>query len=102
MIGPAADAWFAAHTTGAPEALRQRVAHFFGTTAPGDLGSRLSRAGGAALREAARSDAGRGAALDLLAADALITLALLRAAEQDPAHLGATAASLRLQATTTP
>jgi hypothetical protein len=37
----------------------------------------------------------RACALDLLAADALITLALLAAAERDPATLGATAGAIR-------
>jgi hypothetical protein len=102
MIDGAGDAWFAAHTAGAPEALRRRAERFVMQASPRDLARRLSQAGNAALREAARSGAGREAALDLLAADALITLALLLAAEQDPARLGATAAGLRLQATSTP
>lgn len=102
MIAGAGDAWFSTRTSGAPEALRCRVEKFFmGSSAP-DLGSRLSQAGGAALTEATRADAGRAAALDLLAADALITLALLLAAEQDPGRLGTTAAGLRRQATSTP
>ena len=47
----------------------------------------LARAATAALDEVARQPEGRGAALDLLAADALITLALLAQAEADPARL---------------
>jgi hypothetical protein len=99
MIDPAADAWFATRTTGAPDALRQRAEYFYAQAGAGDLGRRLAAAGGAALAEATRDDAGRAAALDLLAADALITLALLLAAEREPAALGAVAAHLRVQAT---
>jgi hypothetical protein len=40
-----------------------------------------------ALDAAAQQPEGRGAALDLLAADALITLALLAQAESDPSRL---------------
>ena len=40
-----------------------------------------------ALDAAAQQPEGRGAALDLLAADALITLALLAQAERDPSRL---------------
>ena len=99
MIGAAGDAWFAAHTAGAPHALRGRAGEFFAQAAAGDLASRLAHAARAALAAATRDNAGRAAALDLLAADALITLALLHAAEVEPAHLGAAAAGLRLQAT---
>ena len=91
--------WFALHTDGAPEALRARAEQFFNATAPGDLVARCAGAGRAALAEAARDGAARAAALDLLAADALITLALLRAAQDDPANLGQAAAELRRQVT---
>lgn len=47
----------------------------------------LALAATAALDEAVRRPEGRGAALDLLAADALITLALLAQAEADPSRL---------------
>lgn len=102
MIDLSADAWFAAHTIGAPGALRQRSGHFFKHELHGDLASRLARAGDAALTEATRDGAGRAAALDLLAADALITLALLLVAESDPAKLGDAAAGLRRQAAALP
>jgi hypothetical protein len=91
--------WFAQRTVGAPEALRQRAEHFLAATGDGDLGQRLALAGTAALTAAARDGADRSAALDLLAADALITLALLRTAEDDPANLEHAAAALRLQVT---
>jgi hypothetical protein len=47
----------------------------------------LALAATAALDQVARQAEGRGAALDLLAADALITLALLAQAEADPSRL---------------
>ena len=53
----------------------------------GSLPGTLAQAAAAALDEVARQAEGRGAALDLLAADALITLALLAQAEVDPARL---------------
>ena len=93
-------AWFAEHTAGAPEALRVRSERFFDDAAAPDLVGRLARAGRAALAEATRDGAARSAALDLLAADALITLALLRAAEDDPGALGRAAAELRRQVMT--
>ena len=99
MNAVADTAWFREHTAGAPEALRVRAARFFDDAADGMLVDRLAAAGGDALAEATRDGARRAAALDLLAADALITLALLRAAEIDPANLGRAAANLRQQAT---
>jgi hypothetical protein len=93
------DAWFAARTLSAPDALRARSEKFFQATNAGPLVGRLSNAGGAALAAATADGTSRAAALDLLAADALITLALLRAAEEDPAALGCAAARLRDQAT---
>jgi hypothetical protein len=102
VIELSADEWFAAHTTGAPDALRRRAEHFFKQELAGDLASRLAGAGDAALTEATRDGAVRAAALDLLAADALITLALLLVAERDPARLGDTAAALRRQAAAAP
>ena len=90
-------AWFMTHTSGAPDALRARSERFFDATTSGPLIERLAGAGRAALAEAIRDGASRAAALDLLAADALITLALLCAAEGDPATFGVAAAGLRRQ-----
>jgi hypothetical protein len=87
--------WFDDRTLGAPEALLGRVRECLAATESADLGDRLARAGDLALTEAVRRGAGRDAALDLLAADALITLALLERAEHDPAGLGKAARSLR-------
>lgn len=100
MTTTGAEIWFAARTTGAPEALRLRAEHYFLETALPDLATRLSEAGRAALGAATRDGADRAAALDLLAADALITLALLACAERDPAGLGRAAAQLRVHAST--
>ncbi len=47
----------------------------------------LAAAATVALNQAARQPEGRRAALDLLAADALVTLALLAQAEADPSKL---------------
>lgn len=102
MTASPAEAWFAEHTVEAPEALRQRAEHFFVRADEVDLAERLAGAGRAALVQAVREDGGRAAALDLLAADALITLALLRVAESTPGQLGPAAASLRSRAASTP
>lgn len=88
------DAWFADRTDGAPMALRIRAERYFTNTAPGDLPGRLAGAGQAALEAAMSDAAGRAAALDLLAADALITLALLAASERNPGALARDAAAL--------
>ena len=58
------------------------------------LAESLARAGRRALDEVAAHQGDRTVALDLLAADALITLALLAQAEHQPEHLGAFAAGL--------
>ncbi len=92
-------AWFAAHTDGAPDALRVRSQRFFDATGDGKLVPQLAAASQAALEAATANSTVRAAALDLLAADALITLALLRSAAEDPAGLGAAARALRHQAT---
>ena len=100
MTASSADEWFAVRTAGAPEALRRRAASFFQQDGSRELPTRLSLAGQAALDAAIRGGAGRSAALDLLAADALITLALLAGAEHDPANLGRAASALRIHAST--
>ncbi|HEY3935103.1 MAG TPA: hypothetical protein VGL65_10875 [Gemmatimonadales bacterium] len=101
MNAAIAAVWLAARTEGAPAQLKERAAAFFAATpACGDLVARLSEAGGAALDAAIDGGADRAAALDLLAADALITLALLAAAEHNAATLGTTATALRLRAST--
>jgi hypothetical protein len=88
------DAWFAQHTDGAPPRLRERADAFFRNTAPDALPRRLAIAANAALTTASGATS-REAALDLLAADALITLALLAAGERNPASLAVEARALR-------
>jgi hypothetical protein len=93
------DARFVAATEGAPTLLRDRAGHFFAVAAGGELPARLAVAGRAALAEATRDGGGRAAALDLLAADALITLALLVTAADDPMQLGRMSQALRTEVT---
>jgi hypothetical protein len=88
--------WFADHSEGAPVALRERAAAFLRQVEDEpDPSRRLARAAMDALAAALERPSNRAAALDLLAADALLTLALLRHAETQPADLAAFAADLR-------
>jgi hypothetical protein len=87
--------WLDRHTAAAPPALRARVherALAVGLDAP--VPEVLAAAAGATLDHVLAHPGDRSVALDLLAADALITLALLAQAEQAPATLGAFATSL--------
>ena len=92
--------WFDSHTAAAPPVLRTRArAYLEASVGPRDVGSTttahaLATAGAAALAAVTSHPGDRSAALDLLAADALITLALLEQAERDPAGLGEFAAEL--------
>ena len=88
------DAWFVARTAGAPAVLRERAAMFFAAERGDELVERLSAAGDRALA-AATAARSRDGALDLLAADALITLALLAASEAGIDALESTARRLR-------
>jgi len=93
--------WLDRHTAAAPPALGARVherALAVGLVAP--VPEVLAAAAGATLDHVLAHPGDRSVALDLLAADALITLALLAQAEQAPATLGAFATSL-LQAART-
>lgn len=91
------DAWLAARTTGAPEVLRERVEAWAALADPAQpVPERLAAAGQAALEAAIRSGQERPVALDLLAADALVTLALLAQAETAPGRLGMVARAIRL------
>lgn len=87
--------WVASRTVGAPDALRRRTHDFLVEAGDAPLPRRLALAAQAAL-ERATAARSRDGALDLLAADALITLALLAAAERDPAGLEAEARALRV------
>lgn len=90
-----AAAWLDRHTNRAPAALRTRVHQYAGRT-PGPTADPavLAAAGRQALEDVATHPGDRSVALDLLAADALITLALLAQAQRAPDGLGAFAASM--------
>jgi len=88
-------AWLEARSAGAPPALRQRVRDHLASAPQGDdVATRLAEAGGIALRAALAQGRSRAAALDLLAADALVTLALQAQAESNPGELAAFARRL--------
>lgn len=89
--------WFDSKTNRAPEVLRQRVVAFAGERAPDEaVPDWLARAGGEALQSVLAHGGGgdRSVALNLLTADALITLALLAQSEQAPQQLETFATSL--------
>jgi hypothetical protein len=79
--------WLDLHTSQAPPALRARVEQYAIRGSGPSLPMTLASAGQAALQEALSHPGDRTAALDLLAADALITLALLAQAETGPEGL---------------
>jgi hypothetical protein len=86
--------WLERHTSQAPEALRSRVA-FYALQATGPtLPDILASAGHTALRAVLAHPGDRSAALDLLAADALVTLALLAQTEANPSGLEEFATSI--------
>jgi hypothetical protein len=101
-------AWLERHTARAPAPLHARVAAYAAAAAVGDAAAgdaaapsatsstadTLARAGAAALARVLAHPGDRSAALDLLAADALVTLALLAQALQAPERLGAFADEL--------
>ena len=83
-------AWLDRHTASAPEALRARVRDY--TSACGDrtdVAAALAAAAADAIANVLVHPGDRSVALDLLAADALVTLALLAQAERAPGRLGA-------------
>ena len=81
--------WLTRHTVQAPAALRERVLQHVHAVPPGDsVAETLADASRQALRQVELDpSAGRPVALDLLAADALITLALLAQAQEQPSGL---------------
>lgn len=90
--------WIAERTDGAPGLLRARVLRWVSLGDPDHaLPERLALAGHAALEAAVQSGSDRAVALDLLAADALVTLSLQAQAEGDPARLGAFARAVRTE-----
>lgn len=89
--------WVDGRTAGAPPGLRDRVLAWVARTEVGSVSppTRLAEAGRAALAAALRAGEGRAVARDLLAADALVTLALLAQADADPRQLGGFARGVR-------
>jgi hypothetical protein len=79
--------WVDRHTTAAPPALRARVRQYLSTTVEEPLPTRLAAAADSALSRVLTHPGDRSVALDLLAADALITLALLAQAQTAPEQL---------------
>ena len=79
--------WLDQHTSQAPTALRARVRQYALLAAGASLPHVLASAGQAALDHVLSHSGDRTAALDLLAADALITLALLAQTETHPERL---------------
>jgi hypothetical protein len=89
-------AWLLAKSDGAPAALRERAESYVAAVDGVDgIPETLAAGGFEALRRTINSGGDRSAALDLLAADALVTLALLAQAESDPVGLAAFAQHLR-------
>ena len=92
-----ARAWLDHQTSRAPEALRSRVRRHLTETAAGSVNpapEALAAAGRAALEQVLVHPGDRTVALDLLAADALVTLALLAQAQRDPGGLANFAAEV--------
>jgi predicted transcriptional regulator len=81
--------WLASKTIKAPPALRERVAQLARRHASPDrpLADQLAAAAAEALEMVVAHPGDRSVALELLSADALITLALLSRAEENPAGL---------------
>jgi hypothetical protein len=86
--------WLDRHISQAPTALRARVAEYVHATADATLPGGLAAAGQTALERVLSHPGDRSVALDLLAADALITLALLAQAEIAPERLDEFASSV--------
>ena len=88
--------WLAASASGAPAELLTRANEWLARVpASGSASNDLAGAGRMALRAVVESAGERSAAADLLAADALVTLALEARAGEDPGSLGEFAANIR-------
>lgn len=85
--------WLERHTSQAPPALRDRV-RSYAAPVTGGIPEALAAASRTALGHVLSHPGDRPVALDLLAADGLITLALLAQAESSPDRLRDFAASL--------
>jgi hypothetical protein len=80
--------WLEPHLNGAPDALGNRIRVLIGpVSSRTDMPRALAEIGHQTLESVIAGEGNRSAALDLLAADALITLALLAQAEVDPLRL---------------
>jgi hypothetical protein len=79
--------WLDRHTSQAPAALRARVTEYALAASGGTRPDTLAAAGHSALNRVLSHSGDRSAALDLLAADALITLALQAQAQEEPERL---------------
>lgn len=91
----AARDWFERESAGAPEVLRAHAGRFLESApATPDIAHALAQAAAAALSAALARGRDRSAALDLLAADALVTLALKARAVERPDTLAAFAAAV--------
>ena len=88
--------WLDRHTSQAPTALRARVEQYAHAASGASLATSLVAASHAALDRALSHPADRSGALDLLAADALITLGLLAQAETAPENLEELATAILL------
>jgi hypothetical protein len=87
--------WLDRHTADAPPALRARVReHARRRPASETRSAALAQAGRETLERVVAHPGDRSVALDLLAADALITLALLAQAQEAPERLSAFATSI--------
>jgi hypothetical protein len=86
--------WLDRHTSQAPTALRARVEQYARALPGSSLTESLVAASHTALDRALSHTGDRSGALDLLAADALITLALLAQAEAAPQDLEELAISI--------
>jgi hypothetical protein len=81
-------AWLDRHIAAAPPVLRGRVATLtIGLRSRQDIAAALAEAGRTTVERVIASQGGREEALNLLAADGLVTLSLLAEAEADPAGL---------------
>ena len=79
--------WLAQHTGQSPTLLRARVQQYAAAATGPTLAGALASAAEAALARVLSHPGDRSIALDLLAADALITLALLAQAQSAPEQL---------------
>jgi hypothetical protein len=92
--------WLDRHTSQAPTVLRARIKEYALQTSDESLPHALAIASYSALDQVLSHSGDRSAALDLLAADALITLALLAQAETHPERLEEFATSVLQRART--